>query len=145
MQQLLDERGITMKDRLVGIISILISLFLLFSLTGKAFEAKVFPVALLVVLIILSVLLILDKKKKTYEFKSLDKVLLYYFLFFIYIVTMPYIGFVISTTCFMSLFIIISKYNMKKYMVVLMSLMISLVIWFIFSYLFGISLPEILF
>ncbi|MEA4848358.1 MAG: tripartite tricarboxylate transporter TctB family protein [Clostridiaceae bacterium] len=134
-----------MKDRTMGIISVLVSLFLLFSLRGKAFEAKAFPVALLIVLAILSILLIFDKKKKTYEFKSLYKVLLYYLLFFVYVAVMPYIGFIISTTCFMCLFIIMSKYDINKVMAAVLSLLTALITWFIFSHLFGISLPEILF
>ncbi|KUO69406.1 MAG: hypothetical protein APF77_14175 [Clostridia bacterium BRH_c25] len=134
-----------MRDRIVGIICILTSLFLLFSLREKAFEAKAFPTALLVIFIILSIMLVIDKKKEKHEFHNLKSVLLNCLLFFAYIFMMPHIGFIISTTCFISLFIIISKYSMKKTTVIIMSLLVSMIIWFIFSYLFGISLPEILF
>lgn len=134
-----------MKDRIVGITSILISLFLLFSLKGKAFEAVAFPAALLIIMVLLSIILIFDKKKEEYKFSNFKDVLLNYLLFIAYIVVMPYVGFIISTTCFISLFIIMSKYKMKKIMVIIMSLLVSLITWFIFSYLFGISLPEILF
>lgn len=136
---------LTIKDRTLGIICILTSLFLLFSIKSKSFETKAFPVALLVSCAVLSILLVIGKKKKTYEFKSIDKVLLYYLLFFAYVITIPYIGFIIATTCFLSLFIIISKYKMKKIVIIILSLAISLITWYIFAGLFGIALPEILF
>jgi len=136
---------ITFKDRTLGIICILFALLLLFSIREKSFETKAFPVALLISFSVLSILLVIGKKKKTYELKSLDKVILYYLLFFAYIVVIPYIGFIIATTCFMGSFIIISKYKMKKIMVLIVSLVVSLTTWYIFSVLFGISLPEILF
>ncbi len=151
LQQLLDERGvavketITFKDRTLGIISIFVALLLLFSIKEKNFETKAFPVALLISFSVLSILLIIGKKRKTYKLKNLDKVILYYLLFFAYVVVIPYIGFIIATTCFMSLFIIMSKYMIKKIMVLVISLVVSLMTWYIFSVLFGISLPEILF
>jgi hypothetical protein len=145
VRRLLNKRGTSMKDRIIGLISILLSIFLLLSLKEKTFEAKAFPTVLLLILIALSIMLVFDKKKETYKFENFKSILLNCILFLGYILVIPYVGFIISSTCFISLFIIINNYSMKKITVIIMSLLVSLIIWFIFSYLFGISLPEVLF
>jgi hypothetical protein len=134
-----------MKDRVLGIISIIASSLLMFSLWEKRIEAKVFPLILLIVLILLSIVLIIRKGQKEYDFKKLDQVFMNFLITSIYIFVLPYIGFVVSTTCFVSIFIIINKYPIKMIVAVILSLFMSLFLWFIFVKLFGITLPEILF
>lgn len=134
-----------MKDKTIGILSILVSAFLLFSLRGNTLQTTLFPTILLVVFIVLGIALIFDRGKGAYKFGNFRTVLLIYIIFAIYIVILPYLGFIISTALFIGLFLVLTKYKTSKLGFVLIPIAISLSIWFVFAYLFKVSLPEILF
>lgn len=120
--------------------------FLLFTLRGKSFQARAFPTALLVLLLFLCLVLIVRKDRGgVYDFSSLLQVLLYGGLLLVYVVLMPYIGFILSTAAFLSAFLILQKYPMKKYWIVLFSLATAAALWLLFAKGFGVRLPEILF
>ncbi|MBV1758342.1 MAG: tripartite tricarboxylate transporter TctB family protein [Dethiosulfatibacter sp.] len=134
-----------MRNRITGLVSILISVFLIFTLREKNFETQLFPVVALSILIVLSIILVFQKEQKIFEFEKIGTIAKFFALTVVYIMVLPHLGFIISTTCFISTFIIISKYEMKKIVVILYALLVSLILWFVFSYLFGIAIPEVLF
>jgi len=134
-----------MKDKTIGILSILVSAFLLFSLRGNTLQTTLFPTMLLIVFVVLGIALIFGKGKETYKFSNFRTVLLIYIVFVIYIVVLPHLGFIISTALFIGLFLVLTKYKTSKLGFVLIPIAVSLSIWFVFAYLFKVSLPEILF
>ena len=130
----------------MGILGLMFFIPLLWSLREKSFQAKAFPTALLIILIAMCLLFIFRKGfDKKYDFSGIKQVLLYGGLFLIYVVILPHIGFIISTTAFISAFLILQKYPMKKLFIFIFSLAITMTLWLLFAKGFGVRLPEILF
>lgn len=134
-----------MKDKIIGILSILVSVFLLFSLRGNTLQTTLFPGILLIAFMALGIALIFGKGKETYKFGNFRTVALTYIIFAAYIVILPHLGFIISTTLFIGLFLVLNKYKTSTLGFILIPIAVSLSIWFVFAYLFKVSLPEILF
>jgi hypothetical protein len=134
-----------MKDKVVGIFSVLIAAFLLFTLRNEEAQTMLFPLLLLVALLVISVFLILRKNGAIYELGDLKTLLLVGAAFSLYIIAMPYIGFLIATTLFLGSFLLIVKFNLKPVSLVLVSIGISIATWFVFAILFKVQLPEVLF
>jgi hypothetical protein len=134
-----------MKDKVVGIFSVLIAAFLLFTLRNEEAQTMLFPLLLLVALLVISLFLILRKNGMTYELGDLKTLLLVGAAFSLYIIAMPYIGFLIATTLFLGSFLLIVKFNLKPVSLVLVSIGISIGTWLVFAILFKVQLPEILF
>jgi putative tricarboxylic transport membrane protein len=134
-----------MKDKAVGIASVLIAAFLLFTLRNEEAQTMLFPLLLVLALLVISVFLILRKNGATYELGDLKTLLLVGAAFSLYIIAMPHIGFLIATTLFLGSFLLIVKFNLKPAAFVLVSIGISITTWFVFAILFRVQLPEILF
>jgi len=134
-----------MKDKTIGVLCILVSVFLLFSLRGNTLQTTLFPIMLLVVFIALGLVLIFIKEKETYKFSNFRTVLLIYVIFAVYIIILPYAGFIVSTALFIGVFLFLTKYKTSILGFILTPIFLSLSIWFVFGFLFKVSLPEILF
>ncbi|MHB0895937.1 MAG: tripartite tricarboxylate transporter TctB family protein [Spirochaetales bacterium] len=125
--------------------SILVSAFLLYTLRDNTLQTTLFPTILLIVFVALGIALIFSKGKETYSFGKFRTVLLVYIIFALYIMALPYLGFIISTALFIGLFLVLTKYKTSILGFVLIPIAVSLSIWFVFAFLFKVSLPEILF
>ena len=135
-----------LRDRHLGIVGLVLCGGLLYTLKNKSFQAKAFPIALLLILMVLCLLLIFRQgHEEKYDFSGISQVLIYGGLFVLYVWLMPYIGFILSTTGFLAAFLILQKYPMKQRWILLFSLIIALVLWLLFAKGFGVRLPEILF
>lgn len=102
---------------------------------------------LLIILMILCVVLILRREhnKKTYDFSALKGVAIYVALFALYVVVLPHIGFIISTTLFITVFLLLQRYPLPKYRILLLSAVVAVSGYLLFAKGFGVRLPEILF
>ena len=139
------DKVLFMKDKIVGISSVFIVVFLLYTLRNEEAQTMLFPLLLLVALLIISLFLILRKSDKTYELGEIKTLALVGIIFSSYIIALPYIGFLIATALFLGLFLFIVKFNIKPAALILVSVGISITTWFVFAILFRVQLPEILF
>ena len=134
-----------MKDKIVGFSSVLIVAFLLYTLRNEDAQTMLFPFLLLVALLILSLFLIFRKSDTSYVLGDIKTLLSVGIIFSVYIIAMPYIGFLISTALFLGSFLYIVKFKIKPVALILVSIGISITTWFVFAILFRVQLPEILF
>ncbi len=135
-----------MNDRWFGAFWLCVFSWLLYTLREKRFETAAFPGALLIILIILCLILIFRKgHNEKYDFRHLRAVLLYGGLTVAYALLLPHIGFILSTTAFLSIFLICLKYPLKPWWIVLISAVVAFLLWLLFAKGFSVRLPEILF
>lgn len=137
---------VRLNDRWFGALFLVIFGYLGYTLRGKSFQTLAFPGALLIVLMLLCIVLIVrGGHKEKYDFTHLRAILLYGGLLVAYVLLMPHIGFILSTTAFLSAFLLLQRYPMKPWWIVLFSAAITLTLWLLFAKGFGVRLPEILF
>lgn len=136
---------IILKDRQLGIIGLVVFLFLLGTLWDRSFQARALPTVVLAILIVLSITMICRKQQERYDFTYLRHVLLYGGLIIIYVILLPLIGFVISTSGFLAAFLFLQKYPMKPWKIILFAICTSFVFYALFAWGFQVRLPEILF
>lgn len=134
-----------LKDRQVGLAGLFALGFLLYTLRDRSFQAKAFPTALLAILAVLCVIMIFRKEGESYDFAYLGQVALYGGLLILYVLLLPRIGFILSTSGFLAGFLFLQKYPTKPWWIVLFSIITALVLYFLFARGFRVRLPEILF
>ncbi len=130
-----------MLDRIVGIVLISMSVFLLWSLRTAPFEAASFPSALFVLLIGLSLALIIKTKPQSKSpFENIKDVGVGAFFVIAYILILPKIGFIITTMVFLFVSMNISGYKASQLKKILLSSSITFCAYVVFVIFLGIPL-----
>lgn len=133
---------ISVNDRIIGIIGAIGSLFLFFTIKDTSFETKIFPVICLLLLFVLSIIIVLRSTHSSYEFKNIKKVILSVVLMISYVVCMNLIGFIWSSMLFLAAYLYLNKYEGKRLMGVLFSVLLPIALFGLFQLAFGVRLPE---
>ncbi len=131
-----------MKDRYIGLLGVLLSVFLFFDIKDMQFKTKVFPIACLVALCALSVALVLRRDGKKYEFKEFKRISISIAIILAYMFCMNVIGFLVSTIAFMLAFSFYNKHNIKTWIVVVYSVLYPSAIYLLFKVVLMIRLPQ---
>lgn len=132
-------------DRVVGLIGIVGSALLMHTIWNTHLQTKAFPLACLIILLILSAILALRKGHKSYKIENWGKVLLTMVLLLVYILSLDHIGFLIATTLFLIVYLLLNKFEGKKLLLYGYSLLLPALIYLLFNVGFSVQLPEILF
>ncbi|OUM85578.1 MAG: hypothetical protein BAA01_12155 [Bacillus thermozeamaize] len=127
-------------DRIVGVILILISAGLLYSLKGATFEASIFPSFFLVLLIVLSSLLVIKPSGSKLTFDNIKGLLIQFALILLYLFALPRIGFIISTLFYLFIAIYLSGYRKWIHNIVTTSCL-TILLYFIFARYLHVNLP----
>jgi len=134
-----------LNDRIVGIVSMIASVILFWNVKNLPLNAKGVPVALLIVVFVFGLILVF---RKTGEgsvaviggagrvFASIGLILAYVFL-------MKYIGFCIATVLFVYTFLMIARYEGKKIVALLYSIILTGVCFALFKGAFSVKLPTL--
>lgn len=133
---------ISVNDRIIGIIGAIGSLLLFFTIKDTSFETKIFPVICLLLLFVLSIIIVLRSTHSSYEFKNIKKVILSVVLMISYVVCMNFIGFIWSSMLFLAAYLYLNKYEGKRLMGVLFSVLLPIALFGLFQLAFGVRLPE---
>ena len=129
-----------LKDRVIGILGILISVILSVSLRGKGMETGAFPSIFYSTSYIKSTLLLgMGNNYMSQKFNNG----MYFTLTLVYMTDYS-MGFT-SQLFFHKRVPYHYRYPAKAHIILTFSSLISLALWFIFSYLVGIKMPAILF
>jgi hypothetical protein len=129
------------NDRMIGICTILLSLYLGSTLWNTHLQTKGFPFICLLLLIVLSVILIC-RNERTLEIKNGQGILVNLLLVGLYVIGLNFIGFVIPSIVYLALFTIINRYKGKKKYSIAFCLLYPICLYIIFEYVFGVTLAS---
>lgn len=131
-----------MSDKKVGFVTLIASLLLFYSLKEIPEKPRLFPVVLLISLSAASIALVVRKSPVScISFRESAFTVGHYLLFLGYVLVLPFLGFFISTTAYLTLAIIFLKYRHPAYVSGLLALTISFLLKLFFASFFGVSLP----
>lgn len=134
---------VILKDKYIGILGMIISIFLGVNIWGRSFQTKAFPVSLLIVLFVLSLILICRKDETGgYKVTHIKKIVQAFLLIAIYIVCMKVLGWLSSTILFVGIFLWMYKCKMNKLILIAFAIGYPTVIYFVFNYLLAVRLPS---
>jgi hypothetical protein len=128
-------------DRITGIVLILLSCLLLWSLRTVPFEAAAFPVVLFAILIFLSVFLIFGRWRGKYTFENPRDVGIAAAVMIVYSLLLPLTGFPISTGVMLWVSMWIGGYKVSKYKLPLLAALLAGCIYWVFFKLLGVPEP----
>jgi hypothetical protein len=128
-------------DRITGIVFILLSCFLVWSLRNVPFEAAAFPVVLFVILIFLSSFLIFGRWKGKYTFENPRDVGIAAVVMIIYSVLLPLTGFPITTGVMLWVSMWLGGYKGSKYKLPALAALLAGCIYWVFFKLVGVPEP----
>ena len=128
-------------DRITGIILILLSCFLLWSLRKLSFEAAAFPVVLFAILIFLSFFLIFGRWKGRYTFENGRHVIVGALVMIAYGLLLPVIGFPISTGAMLWGSMWLGGYKGSKFKLPIIAALLAGCIYWVFFKLLGVPEP----
>ncbi len=127
--------------RTTGVILILLSCFLLWSLQGVPFEAAIFPRLLLAILIVLSFVLVIGRWKARESFENLRDVTVAALMIIAYSVSLPFTGFPVTTGVMLWASMWLGGYKGPKYRLPLIAVLLAGVIYWVFFKLVGVPEP----
>ncbi|OGP65132.1 MAG: hypothetical protein A2170_05640 [Deltaproteobacteria bacterium RBG_13_53_10] len=128
-------------DRITGIVVILLSCFLLWSLRNLPFEAAAFPVVLFIILIFLSSFLIFGRWKGPYIFENRRDVAVGALVMVAYSLLLPLTGFPFTTGVMLWASMWLGGYRGPKYKLPLFAAVLAGCIYWIFFKLLGVPEP----
>jgi hypothetical protein len=128
-------------DRITGIVLILLSCFLLWSLRTLSFEAAAFPVVLFSILIFLSAFLIFGRWKGKYTFDNPRDVGVAAAVMIVYSLLLPLTGFPITTGVMLWVSMWIGGYKGSKYKLPIIAAVLAGCIYWVFFRLLGVPEP----
>jgi hypothetical protein len=128
-------------DRITGIVLILLSCFLLWSLRTLSFEAAAFPVVLFAILIFLSAFLIFGRWKGKYTFDNPRDVGIAAAVMIVYSLLLPLTGFPITTGVMLWVSMWIGGYKGSKYKLPIIAAVLAGCIYWVFFRLLGVPEP----
>lgn len=131
-----------MKDRLIGLFGIIVSLILFLDIRDAAFRTKVFPIACIVVFFAFSVALVFRKNQKRYEFAQLGRIVVSIGIILAYMLGMKYLGFLSATIAFMLAFTLYNRAKIGYAACVIYSLLYPTAIYMLFKVLLNVRLPK---
>ena len=128
-------------DRITGIVFILLSCLLLWSLRNVPFEAAAFPVVLFVILIFLSSFLIFGRWKGKYTFENLRDVGIAAAVMIVYSLLLPLTGFPITTGIMLWVSMWLGGYKGSKFKLPILAAVLAGCIYWVFFKLLGVPEP----
>lgn len=128
-------------DRITGIVLILLSCLLLWSLRNVPFEAAAFPVVLFVILIFLSSFLIFGRWKGKYTFENLRDVGIAAAVMIVYSLLLPLTGFPITTGVMLWVSMWLGGYKGSKFKLPILAAVLAGCIYWVFFKLLGVPEP----
>lgn len=128
-------------DRITGIVLILLSCFLLWSLRTLSFEAAAFPVVLFAILIFLSAFLVFGRWKGKYTFENPRDVGVAAAVMIVYSLLLPLTGFPITTGVMLWVSMWIGGYKGSKYKLPIIAAVLAGCIYWVFFRLLGVPEP----
>jgi putative tricarboxylic transport membrane protein len=143
----------------IGLIMIVLASFVIYAskdfVSMGTFDigADTFPKGIAILTIILSIVLILTtyfnknifgRFKDVFEKRGLAKVGVGLALFIIYFTIMSYIGFLISTVLFLGCYLYILGIR-NWYKIIVISILTSFIVFYVFYQFFNVQIPEVLF
>jgi hypothetical protein len=128
-------------DRITGIVFILLSCFLLWSLRKLSFEAAAFPVVLFAILIFLSAFLIFGRWRGKYTFENPRDVGIAAGVMIVYSLLLPLTGFPITTGIMLWVSMWIGGYKASKYKLPILAALLAGCIYWVFFKLLGVPEP----
>jgi hypothetical protein len=127
-------------DRITGIILILLSFFLLWSLRKLSFEAAAFPVVLFAILIFLCFFLIFGRWKGRYTFEHGRHVAVGALVMIAYGLLLPFTGFPITTAAMLWGSMLLGGYKGSKIKLPIIAALLAGCIYWVFFRL--LQVPE---
>ena len=128
-------------DRITGIVFILLSFFLLWSLRKLPLEAAAFPVVLFAILIFLSAFLIFGRWRGKYTFENPRDVGIAAVVMIVYSVLLPLTGFPITTGVMLWVSMWIGGYKASKVKLLILAALLAGCIYWVFFKLLGVPEP----
>jgi len=128
-------------DRITGIVLILLSGFLLWSLRKLPFEAAAFPVVLFTILVFLSLFLIFGQWRGRYTFENGRHVAVGALVMIAYGLLLPFTGFPITTGAMLWGSMWLGGYKGAKYKLPLFAAILATAIYLVFFKLLGVPEP----
>jgi hypothetical protein len=128
-------------DRITGIVLILLSCLLLWSLRTLPFEAAAFPVVLFAILIFLSAFLIFGRWRGKYTFENPRDVGIAAGVMIVYSLLLPLTGFPITTGIMLWVSMWIGGYKASKYKLPILAALLAGCIYWVFFKLLGVPEP----
>lgn len=131
-----------MKDRVIGLIGMLVSVILFLDIRDAEFKTKIFPMACIVVFFVFSTALLLRKEQKKYEFEQLGRIVISIAIILAYMLAMKYIGFLVSTIAFMLAFTLYNRAKIGYWTCIIYSILYPTSIYALFKVLLNVRLPK---
>ena len=131
-----------LSDRMVGLVSIIGSAYLVSQIWDTQLETKGLPLGCLFLLMILSVMLIARPVTTTYTFDNFKRIILNFILLFVYIVLLNFLGFIPASIIYLTTFIFMNKYEGKKWVGLAYGIFLPIALYAVFELLFAVDLPQ---
>jgi hypothetical protein len=128
-------------DRITGVILILLSCFLLWSLRTLSFEAAAFPVVLFSILILLCLFLIFGHWRGRYTFENGRHVAVGAMVMIVYGLLIPVAGFPITTGAMLWGSMWLGGYKASWYKLPMLAALLAGCIYWVFFILLGVPEP----
>ena len=131
-----------LSDRMVGLVSIIGSAYLVSQIWDTQLETKGLPLGCLFLLMILSVMLIARPVTTIYTFDNFKRIILNFILLFVYIVLLNFLGFIPASIIYLTTFIFMNKYEGKKWVGLAYGIFLPIALYAVFELLFAVDLPQ---
>lgn len=132
-----------LKDRYIGIVGILASLFLMTNIWNQSFQTKAFPMGILVILLALSVVLVVRKDTSGgYEITHFKRIIKGCVLLAAYIAGINILGWLSSTILFVGIFLWMYQCKMNKLVLIMFTIAYPVAIYILFKNILAVRLPS---
>lgn len=131
-----------MKDRVIGLFGMIVSIVLFLDIRDAEFKTKVFPIACIIVFFAFSMVLLLRKEQKKYEFVQLGRIVISIAIILAYMLAMKYVGFLVSTIAFMLAFTLYNRAKIGYWACIIYSIVYPTAIYALFKMLLNVRLPK---